>query len=259
MNWQLTAYRIGGWDAIPGPELYWMSAWDQWEDMALLTVVARAGDGTTVVINTGPADDYLEYMNSLWLNVRDDCQLRVADDERIENVLARCGTTPAEVDYVICTPFQAYTVGNLDKFTRATICLSRRGWRFFFDNPYPEHPHDFRPMVFPPRILQHLIYDAHDRIRLLDDEDELLPGLSTYFTGVHHRASIAVQFQTAKGVVVVSDAAFQFANVEGKKILGISENIYEALEAYRRFREVDAFIPLYEKRVFERYPDGVIA
>jgi hypothetical protein len=68
-----------------------------------------------------------------------------------------------------------------------------------------------------------------------------------------------VQFETAKGTVVASDAAFQYANVEEGKILGISENIYEALDAYRRFREADVFVPLYEKRVFDRYPDGVIA
>jgi glyoxylase-like metal-dependent hydrolase (beta-lactamase superfamily II) len=259
MNWQVAAARIGGWDAIPGPELYWMSSWGHWEDMALLSIVARAEDGTTAVVNTGPPLDYLDYMNSLWRSVREDCQLRVADDEQIESVLARFDTTPEEVDYVVCTPFQAYTVGNLDKFTKATICLSGCGWRFFFENPYPEHPHDFRPMVFPPLILQYLIYDAHDRIRLLDDEDEILPGFSTFFTGTHHRASIAVQFETAKGAVVVSDAAFQFANVEEGKLLGINENMYEALEAYRRFRKADLFIPLYEKRVFERYPNGVIA
>lgn len=259
MNWQLTACRLGGWTAIPGPELYWMSAWEHWEDVALLTMVGRASDGTTVVVNTGPPIDYLDYMNSLWRDVREDCQLQVAEEERIENILARFGTTPAEVDYVICTPFQAYSVGNLDKFTKATICLSKRGWQFFFENPYPEHPHDFRPMVFPPRILEYLIYEAHDRIRLLEDEDEIRPGLSTFFTGVHHRASIAVQFQTQKGSVVVSDAAFQFANVEEGKVLGISENMYEALDAYRRFRRADIFVPLYEKRVFDRYPNGEIA
>jgi hypothetical protein len=114
-------------------------------------------------------------------------------------------------------------------------------------------------MVFPPRILEHLVYEAPARIRLLEDEDEVAPGLSTFWTGVHHRASIGVQFQTAGGTVVCSDSAFQFANVEEGKILGISESMYEALDAYRRFRQADHFVPLYEKRVFERYPGGRIA
>ncbi len=261
MTWQLQALKVGTWSAIPGPELYWMSAFQEWTDLWLLSVLARNEDGDAVLVNTGPPVDYLDYMNGLWAaTVRGDCRLEVTDEERIEDALAAHGVKPGDVSHVICTPFQAYTTGNLPLFTNAQICLSAKGWEFFFMNPYPNHPHDFPPMVFPPKVLHYLIYEARERIRLLAEEDEIAPGLSTFWTGAHHRASIAVKFQTASGAAIASDAAFVYANVEERKLLGINESMYEALDAYERFRqEADIFIPLYEKQVFERYPGGKIA
>lgn len=127
-------------------------------------------------------------------------------------------------------------------------------------NPYKNHPHDQPKMLFPPKALEYLMHDAIDRVRLLDDEDSITEGLSTFFTGGHHRASIGVRFETVKGPVVASDTAFLYANVEENHPLGISENIYETLDAYRRFREQsEIFVPLYEQRIFERHPEGVIA
>lgn len=261
MSWHVQAMKVGAWTTIPGPELFWMSAWEEWTDMWLLSLLARSDEGHVVVVNTGPPVDYLEYMNSLWsATVREDCRLEVAEDERIENALATHDVRPEDVTHVVCTPFQAYTTGNLAMFSNAQVCLSRRGWEFFFMNPYPSHPHDFAPMVFPPKVMEHLVYAARERIRLLDDEDEVAPGFSTFWTGAHHRASIAVRFDTAVGAIVASDSAFLYANVEDRKLLGINESMYEALDAYERFRrEADIFVPLYEKRVFERHPEGRIA
>lgn len=55
-------------------------------------------------------------------------------------------------------------------------------------------------------------------------------------------------------------AFFHYANVEGGHIVGINENMYEALATYERTRRVaDHIVPLHEPAVFDRYPDGIIA
>jgi glyoxylase-like metal-dependent hydrolase (beta-lactamase superfamily II) len=261
VRWRIDVAKLGQWDEVPGPELYWMAAWDAPEPLFLLTLVARADDGQIAVVNTGPPADYLPFMNETWRSLLGErAQLRVKPAEQIEAILERLGIKPDDVSYVVCTPFQAYTLGNVDRFPNARICLSRKGWRFFFDNPYPNHPHDIPAMMFPPRIMEHLLYEARNRIRLLDDEDEIAPGLSTFFTGVHHRASVAVRFETNVGVVIASDSAFRYRNVEEDAILGINESMYEALDAYARFRrEAAIFVPLYEQRVFDRHPGGRVA
>jgi hypothetical protein len=77
---------------------------------------------------------------------------------------------------------------------------------------------------------------------------------------VHHRSSLLVEVQTTRGLAVLSDCAFHFANVEEMRPLGIAESIIEAQNVYRDIRaRAKHFIPLYEPKVHERYPGGIIA
>jgi hypothetical protein len=109
-------------------------------------------------------------------------------------------------------------------------------------------------------VLVHLVTDGWDRVRLLDDEDEIVPGVRTWWAGAHHRASLAIEIDSAAGVVIASDAFFHYENVEDDRLLGINENMYEALACYERTRRVaDHIVPLYDPKVFDRYPDGVVA
>jgi glyoxylase-like metal-dependent hydrolase (beta-lactamase superfamily II) len=256
---RVRALRLGGWDAVPGPEIFWMDRFATWEPLALVGVLAQ-GDGVTALVNTGPPLDYLDRMNAHWRQVREDVRLRVAPEERIEAALGRHGVRPEDVDFVICTPLQAYALGNVDRFPRAQICLSRRGWVAFHAPRWRPHPHDIRHMCIPDRILVHLVTDAWPRVRLLEDEEELCPGLSVFWTGGHHRGSLAVKIATSKGNVIASDCCFRYENVERMHPIGISESLEECLTAYARMRqEADILIPLYDDRVFVRHSGGEVA
>lgn len=256
--WRVNAFQLGTWSGIPGPELFWMSAWSEKREITLLSVIAENDAGEVAVVNTGPNAADLPRMNAAWAaGVGPDCALSITAS--VTDGLDRFGHRVSDVRWVLCTPFQAYTVGNIALFEQARVALSGRGWRFFFDNPYPRHPHDEPAGVFPPHVLTHLVYEARERLVLLDDAHDLAPGLRTRFTGGHHRASIGVSFTTGIGEVVVSDTAFLYENVEQERVLGISENIYESLDAYRWFREAAAFVPLYDPEVLHRYPDGRVA
>ena len=60
--------------------------------------------------------------------------------------------------------------------------------------------------------------------------------------------------------MVASDAFFHYENVEDDRLLGINESMYEALACYERTRRVaDHVVPLYDPKVFDRYPGGVLA
>ena len=101
---------------------------------------------------------------------------------------------------------------------------------------------------------------AWPRVRLLEDEDELAPGLRTWWSGGHHRASMVVEVDTPAGVVAISDTFFHLQNVEEDHPIGISENIYEALAAHARVRRTaDIIVPLYDPANFDRFPDGVVS
>jgi hypothetical protein len=255
MNFAVRALQVGRTE-IPGPELFWMGGWDQWYPLSFHVLLVQ-GEGVTALVNTGaPAD--LAPLNEIWTGILGPrARYLREDNETLEARLAAAGVRPEEVTHVFATPFQLYTTAGIPLFTNAALCLSKRGWVHFHTTH--DHPHDNRWTSISREVLVHLVTDGWDRVRLLEDEDEVVPGLRTWFAGTHHRASIAVEIDTEVGVVVASDAFFYYENVEDDRLLGINENMYEGLACYQRTRRVaDHVVPLYDPKVFDRYPDGVI-
>jgi hypothetical protein len=242
---------------IPGPELLWMAAWDRWFRLDFQVGLVR-GHGICALINTGPGED-LGPMNDLWVQILGErAPMRRDPSWWILTQLERVGVRPEDVTHVILTPLQLYTSSNVPLFPAAEICVSRAGWIHYHTTH--DHPHDARWNSMSQEVLRYMTIDAWDRVRLLSDEDEIAPGIRTWWAGGHHRATIAVEVDSAIGTIVVSDVFFHYQNVEANHPLGISENIYETLAAYDRARRVaSAVVPLYEPRVFERHPDGVVA
>lgn len=242
---------------IPGPELFWMGGWDQWFPLSFQVLLVQ-GDGVTALVNTGaPAD--LAPLNGVWTSILGERSQYLRDgSETIQAQLASVGVRPTDVTHVFATPFQLYTTAGIPLFTNAKLCLSKRGWVHFHTTH--QHPHDNRWTSISPEVLVHLVTDAWDRVRLLEDEEEVLPGLRTWWAGTHHRASVAIELDSTAGTVVASDAFFYYENVEDNRVLGINENMYEGLACYERTRRVaDHIVPLYDPKVFDRYPGGVIA
>lgn len=243
-----------GW--VPGPEVFWMSHFDQWLPLHIYLLIVR-GEGKTVLVNCGPPLDYLETMNAVWREeLGERSHMTVAPDQQIDAILARHGVTPDMVDMVIVTPLQAYAIGNIDKFPRATIAISRTGWEDLMAPPvYDPRRH----MAIPDRLLRYLLFDAwtERRVHLLDDEEILLPGLRTAWVGTHHRSSLAVFIDTPGGVVGFSDTIFYYANVERNHPLGIQESMAECRMAYDRLRrEADILVSPYDPATGIKFPQG---
>jgi len=255
MTFSLQMLPVGN-SEVPGPELFWMSEWDRWFPLVFQVGLIQ-GSGVTALVNTGPAQD-LEPMNSGWASfLGDRARMKRQDGQFILDQLAAKGIQPSDITHVILTPLQLYSVSNVLAFPNAEICISKRGWMHF--NTTHQHPHDNRDTSIPPEILKHLVTDAWDRVRLLDDEDTIVDGIRTWWSGGHHRASIAVEVSTAKGTAVLSDSFFYLDNVYKDHPIGISENIYECLAAHQRARGADIILPLYDPTNFDRFPDGVVA
>ena len=208
--------------------------------------------------NTGPADD-LGPMNAGWetfLGPR--AAMRREPGERLLEHLDRLGVDPGDVTHVVLTPLQLYTVANVLRFPRAQVCISERGWdHFHHGRPVL---HDARDTSLPPEILEPLMTTERDRVRLLGPEDEVVPGVRTWWSGAHHRASLVVEVDTALGVAALSDSFFHVANVTEDHPIGICESTWEAFDTYDRVRRTaDVVIPLYDPGNLERFPDGVVA
>jgi hypothetical protein len=242
---------------IPGPELFWMSEWDGWFRLAFQCVLIQ-GEGVTALVGTAAPQD-LEPLNARWTSVLGErAAMQRSDEQCILNALDRAGVSPDDVTHVILTPLQLYTTSNVPHFANAQICLSKRGWVHFHTTH--EHIHDDRWTSIPPDVLQHMTIEAWDRVRLLEDEDEIAPGLRTWWAGSHHRATICVEVDTPAGVVTITDAYFVERNLTDRHHIGICENMYEATAVFDRVARVaDHALTIYDPGQLERYPDGVVA
>lgn len=250
MNFEVQVLKMGQCE-VPGPEVYWMSSWNTWEMLNFWMVVIRGG-GKTLIINTGPPAD-LSALNEAWTKAIDvRSQMVRQESERPANALASIGIQPRDVDFVLITPLQAYATGNISLFENATVCISRRGWIEDFHAPKYEM-HIPRKLRIPDDVLYYLDIKAPEKLRLLEDEDEIIPGIKAFWTGVHHRSSMAYEIQTAAGRLVVSDCFFKYRNIEEEIPLGIMENLEECSRAYARIRkEADVLLPLYDPTVPDR-------
>lgn len=256
MSFSIQVLRVGRQNLRP-PIIYYLERYDGWEPFIVTIVVVR-GQGKTIVINSGLPRD-LSVLDPYWPSWPMEQKWEVSDAEKPANALRSVGVDPAEVDYLIISPLQYYATSNIDIFSRARICLLKRGWADFH---VPTHGYydSMRQLIIPYDILSKLVTDDWQRLQLLEDEDEILPGLRTFFAGVHHRSSLGVQIETAKGTAIFSDCFFKFRNIEENIPIGAVENIDECYHTYMRIRrEGKLLIPMFDPELFNRYPGGVVA
>jgi glyoxylase-like metal-dependent hydrolase (beta-lactamase superfamily II) len=257
MKFSIQAFNAGTfW--VPGPEVYWMEGWNNREEMNILIYLIRGG-GRNILINTGPPQD-LGIINHAWLDFfgYPEAQIVRSEAQLPQNILRSQGLTPDDISMVLVTPLQAYATANIPLFRNATIGISRRGWIEDFQAPF-YHLHVPRHLRVPPDVNQYLQNEGWEKVRLFADEEEIEPGLSIFWAGVHHRSSLAVSIDTNRGRVIITDAFFKYANIESRRYLGVMESMMEADTTWARIRkEADLFASIYDPEVFTRHPDGIL-
>ncbi len=244
---------------VPGPEVYWMNRWGTLEEMNTLIFLVQGG-GRNILINTEPPRD-LSVLNDAWVKFfgYPEAQIARSEEQLPENILRAQGLAPGDISTVIVTPLQAYATANIHLFRSAEICISRKGWIEDFQAPY-YHLHVPRHLRVPPEVNHYLQNEGWEKLRLLADEEEILPGIRVFWAGVHHRSSIAVCIETAKGTALITDSFFKYGNIEQGYYLGVMESMMEADATWRRIRTEGKLIAsIYDPEVFHRYPAGLLA
>jgi hypothetical protein len=229
-----------------------------WETYTFYIVLIR-GEGRLIAINSGPPTDLADLNAAMSPAGGDRTYVHVAPHERTLAALESVGVYPDEVDTLLLSPLVGYATGNVDLFRRAEICILRRGWTDFFAPTYRERNDIRRFADIPREQLTHLVTDAWPRVRLLEDEDTLAPGITTWFAGVHHRSSLATCISTSIGRVVYTDAFFFFRNREQRVPIGIAESVFEHLELEARLdRDADLVLPGFDGSILERFPSRIV-
>ena len=258
MKYSIHAFNAGTfW--VPGPEVYWMERWNTREEMNVIVYLVRGG-GENILVNTGPPQD-LTVINKAWKDFfgYPEAQITRSEEQLPQNILRSQGLTPEDITKVIVTPLQAYATANIHLFRNAEICISRKGWIEDFQAPY-YYLHVPRHLRIPPEVNHYLQNEGWEKVRLLKDEEEILPGVRVFWAGVHHRSSLAVCVETERGTVILTDCFFKYGNIEQGHYLGVMESMMEADATWGRIRkEAEICASIYDPEVFKRFPGGVLA
>jgi len=167
------------------------------------------------------------------------------------------GIDPAKVEDVIISHMHYDHVGNHTLFPNARYHLQDKEMIYatgrYMCHPamrYPFYPEDVAAMVhrvFAGKVVYH------------DGVDELAPGLTVHHVGGHTMGLQIVRAWTRRGwVVLASDAAHLYANINQGRPFPVVYNVGDMLEGHRRCFQLasspDHVIPGHDPLVLKRYP-----
>lgn len=174
------------------------------------------------------------------------------------SLLSKEGLSPADIDTVILSHLHSNHCWNVDLFPHAEVFFSRHGWEAVLS---PRHPALFPDADFPRPKYNYLKERAWDRVRLLEREQEVLPGIYTYWVGGHTPCSHIVVIDSLKGkVILTGDLAFYYANVEENIPVGAFFDLAECFEGMDLVRRLNGLVvPSHDPEILVRHPGGHIA
>lgn len=215
------------------------------------------GGGRTILVDTGMGGShqsaYGKYGDAFQaLNLGSQAGFPVGEGEDTLSRLRACGLAPDDVDAVILTHLHYDHIANLPLFKRADIYANRRGWESANRREYPALD------TFPHPLLRYMAEEMEGQLRFVEDEAEILPGISVFRTGGHTVCSQAVLIDTAQGkAAITGDVAFLYENLEREHPIGFGISAAESVAAIRRLnQEAAILLPGHDPAIVTRYPDG---
>lgn len=250
-------FLAGSMRRTPHSGVFHQRGFQQWTGMAYTFALLRVR-GEWILIGTGFPDDVSAIRERFAANIHPDAILDRDDHQRTLPQLDRIGVAPSDITHVVLSCLGPYNTGNLRAFPNARIHLGRTAWTDFHAPP-PGAPTPPRDFILPPETHRWLVYEAADRVSLLEDEDEMVPGLRVFRTGGHHRGSLAFVIPGAEKRYLYGDTFFTYRSITENIPPGWIDSTGDFYRARQRaLRAGYDIIPAFDRAVFDHHPDGVI-
>jgi len=194
-----------------------------------------------VVVNAGFPDD-ITVPTKFWKDSDPNSNLCRTDEMRVETQLEKAGVNVKDVDILLLNPLGPYSTGKVDLFSHSEICFGRTAWVDFISPESNIQPSNPREVAIPKHVLHYLVCENWERVRLLEDEDQVCPGITVIRVGSHHKGSFAVFIETDSGTVVYTDAVFTYENLDRDVPAVFSKNIEEFHSVVQLVKEKRGYI-----------------
>jgi glyoxylase-like metal-dependent hydrolase (beta-lactamase superfamily II) len=177
----------------------------------------------------------------------------VRPDRALEAVL---GIAPDKVTDIIVTHTHWDHADGADLFPNATVWIQKAEYEHYVG---PNGDVLNRGGVDADDARMFAALKASGRLRLVDGEQEILPGIRVYLGGKHTFASQYVGVRTVAGTLVIaSDNAYLYMNLEQKLAIAQTLDPASNLAAQARMIEIAGdpkrVIPGHDPDVFRRFP-----
>ncbi|GAA4403229.1 N-acyl homoserine lactonase family protein [Tsukamurella soli] len=182
-----------------------------------------------------------------------------------EEALRHFGVEPADVDHVVISHMHFDHVGCLDLFPHAQFTIADAEYDFW-TGPYADRAF-FACASQPDEVVAIQRLAQAGRLRWIEEETEILPGITvTPFRG-HTPGQIITQVSTDAGLVVLaSDAAHFYEEIDKDRPFFLFNDLEGMYRCYDYLRELAArpdtwVVPGHDPLVmsrFERIADGCV-
>lgn len=172
-------------------------------------------------------------------------------------VLTAVGADPATLEDVVLTHLHYDHVGHYGSFAKARFWLQDREMAFWTGR-YANRP-VFRHILEPDDIVGLVRLNFDGRLRFVDGDATLAPGITLHRVGGHAPGLQVVRVDTGDGVVVLaSDATHYYENFEADRPFAVADSVSGMYSAFDRLYELaDSprdIVPGHDPLVLQRYP-----
>jgi glyoxylase-like metal-dependent hydrolase (beta-lactamase superfamily II) len=200
--------------------------------------------GPPVIVDTGFDPELADQMNRPWTITP-------------AAILDKLGIDGAQVEQVVVTHLHYDHIGNLNLFPNARFTVAECELDFW-SGPVAKRSH-FAAHA-DPRGVDHLLRaGAEGRLRLVEHELTVTPGVTVERVGGHSPGQLIVSVATAEGrVLLASDAVHYYDELELDRPFAVIADLaaaYAAFDVINEARSAGAvFVPAHDPLVMERHP-----
>jgi len=171
--------------------------------------------------------------------------------------LEQIGVAAAAVEDVIVTHLHYDHAGTLDAFPKARFHLQAAEMAYA-TGPCMCHTHIRYPFTAD-HVCQMVRHVYSGRVIFYDGDAEVAPGVTVHKIGGHSRGLQCVKVATATGpVVLASDAAHFYENIDKGKVFPITVDVADVLEGYKTLGKLATapkrIVPGHDPLVLKYYP-----
>jgi glyoxylase-like metal-dependent hydrolase (beta-lactamase superfamily II) len=169
--------------------------------------------------------------------------------------LAELGIEAASVEHVVLTHFHYDHIGGQALFPNATFYVQAEELQFY-TGPGATLP-TIRESIYVPDVLSLVTLNYAGRVRLMDGDAEILPGIFVHKASGHTPGMQFVSLETARGrAVLTSDASHYYANLEEANAFNTFVDLAGVFRGHQRIREIasapELIVPGHDPQVMDR-------